>query len=307
MFEHPPATAAVQKWETLPTETTEPPESIIDNEDPEVRAEHRAKVGAEIKERYLSEETKDKSIEDVLAQHTGSEEEAEAALKKIGVSFDSRGRMRMKRPGAENIPGKYENPEVLKALVVGMYEAKTFDEQWSVVSDVYTYLGLETPDKPPQEEVQKIGGVRNWVLAKVGHLAQAALLAGLLLLPKHTAEGQGGKSVAEATADAVHGSGPTVEQVVEKGAGAPEVAMAYHLQEGENISVVAERLLQEAGVSNPSQEDVGAVARVLSADSDVAVPEWGIGGGHNHQELQPGFEVHVSGGQQVAEYLAGSH
>ena len=244
------------------------------------RTAHRAQKGAEIIDKYTSKGGVEVSLDEATANPD--------ALSELGITIDQGGRFRLRNPDASNVPGKYENPEVLKALIAGFREAKTESERWSVIADVFGYLGMEVPEKPSLEILAQEGGLLAYLRKQGGGWLQAgAILLLLLTVP----------SVRQPEAVSADGAGSDYELTVEP--------MTYALKSGETIGTVAKNLLAAAGIAKPDDHQVWEVIKILAEDSDVNVPELGVTGHKLEDEKLPaGFTVNTGRGQTLANQIA---
>ncbi|MDP3964089.1 MAG: hypothetical protein Q8Q20_00305, partial [bacterium] len=67
---------------------------------------------------------------------------------------------------------------------------------------------------------------------------------------------------------------------------------------------VAKRLLLNAGVNKPTDDQLFEVIKVLASDNTVAVPELGIDQGKDDEKLPVGFEVDIKRGSERAAEIA---
>jgi hypothetical protein len=68
-------------------------------------------------------------------------------------------------------------------------------------------------------------------------------------------------------------------------------SLTIALAEGENPWSVTERVITEQLGRAPTNAEITQIDKMVSAASDISVPEWGISGSVDHQHLPVGYEL----------------
>ncbi len=259
----------------------------------QLNREIRAKAGDYIKEKYLKgTQYKNAELEDVLIDLDLTKDK----LDEVGIYFDEKNMIRLKKPEEGSIPGSWEDKEVLKALIVGAVRARQGQySKLEILKDVYRYLALPFSFAEDEDEQS--------IMEKIRREKRVSLLPitlALILFVKEEA------SVDKKVVDDyfLEPSTPKTEQL-----SYPNV---YHLTEDDKMGIgdVAVKMLQALGKQpgDYSRDQLYALIKQLAIDNNIDVPEVGAHGSLDDERLPVGFAVKLSADAwRLVEKISGNN
>ena len=245
-----------------------------------------------LKQKYLiSSSAAHKSVAELLSEMGNNEE----VVKKF-ISVDRQGKVRFKNPDQSSLPGVWEDEEAIKALLIGVQQAKMNGDPARKVEfmrDVYRYVGIPFPEGEISEgEIGKtIEDLKGKLINKFGRLKRWVPLV-IFLLTLLVGGERDNRQRGEKVQDGVHQEKVEPSQA-ERKEGGYQTVYSLTAEDKLGIGSVTIKMLGALGMKREeySDDQLYQLIRQLAQDNNIEVEELGIKEGDDDETLPVGREV----------------